>query len=100
MKMEKITLGAVNTEPGSSLNYKTGSWRTMKPVLTPENCILCNICWQYCPDSAIEPADPKTKKPIVIDYDYCKGCGICVQECLANRNVNLKDALAMVPEEK
>lgn len=98
--MEKIGIGAIIKVPGSSLKYKTGSWRTMKPVLTPENCIFCNTCWQFCPDSAIEPADPKTKKPIVIDYDYCKGCGICVQECLANKNPNLKDALEMVPEEK
>ena len=98
--MEKIDIGGIITTPGSSLNYKTGSWRTMRPVLTPENCIFCNVCWEFCPASAIEKADPKAKKPIRIDYDYCKGCGICVQECLANKNTNLPDALKMIPEEK
>jgi Pyruvate/2-oxoacid:ferredoxin oxidoreductase delta subunit len=27
----------------------------------------------------------------VVDYDYCKGCGVCANECP-------KKAIAMVPE--
>ena len=34
------------------------------------------LCWKFCPEPAISPADPP-----VIDYDYCKGCGICIVEC-------------------
>lgn len=34
------------------------------------------ICWKYCPDACITPAE----KP-VINLDYCKGCGICAEEC-------------------
>jgi len=34
------------------------------------------ICWKYCPEPAIFPTDPPT-----IDYDFCKGCGICIEEC-------------------
>ncbi|MEA2054465.1 MAG: 4Fe-4S binding protein [Candidatus Thermoplasmatota archaeon] len=91
--MEKVNIGAVITTPGSSMNYKTGSWRTLKPILIEEKCKFCNTCWQFCPDGAIEPADAKAKKTIRIDYDYCKGCGICAHECPF-------DALEMVTEEK
>jgi 2-oxoacid:acceptor oxidoreductase delta subunit (pyruvate/2-ketoisovalerate family) len=39
-------------------------------------CNLCDKCRAFCPDIAI-----KKNEEIEIDYDYCKGCGICVQEC-------------------
>jgi len=42
------------------------------------DCYLCGNCFNYCPDAAILVDD---KGRIRIDYDYCKGCGICVQEC-------------------
>lgn len=93
MNDKEVTMGAVITTPGSAMNYKTGSWRTLKPVLDEEKCRFCNTCWQFCPDSAIERADAKAKKPVRIDYDYCKGCGICAHECPF-------DALKMVEEEK
>jgi len=43
----------------------------------------------YCPDGVIEIRDTpyRTKAGRIwnitfeIDYDYCKGCGICAQEC-------------------
>lgn len=47
------------------------------------NCLACDNCWTLCPDSAIL----KTKEMAsdgshyVFDYDYCKGCGLCVSEC-------------------
>jgi len=40
-------------------------------------CNLCNTCWFLCPDSSIGSLEDG----IAIDYDYCKGCGICVEEC-------------------
>ena len=60
---------------------RTGDWRTYYPVVDPEKCIKCNICWKYCPDSAIYPADREKDEPISYDYEYCKGCGICAEEC-------------------
>ena len=42
------------------------------------DCYLCGNCFNYCPDAAIH-IDEKGR--LRIDYDYCKGCGICVQEC-------------------
>ena len=75
-------------EGGSSLKFKTGNWRSIRPVHIPEKCIHCHLCWIACPDSAVKVKDGKFEK---IDYDYCKGCGICAHECP-------KDALEMVPE--
>jgi 2-oxoacid:acceptor oxidoreductase delta subunit (pyruvate/2-ketoisovalerate family) len=43
-------------------------------------CGLCNSCRNcdlFCPDLAVLM---KRKGP-EIDYDHCKGCGICVREC-------------------
>jgi len=59
----------------------TGDWRTQRPIVDPEKCKMCNICWQYCPDLAITAANKDENKVIVFDYTYCKGCGICASEC-------------------
>jgi len=42
-------------------------------------CNLCHNCFIYCPDMAIS-ARPD-KQGYDINYDYCKGCCICVEEC-------------------
>lgn len=55
----------------------TGGWRTFRPVVDLEKCIGCAICWQDCPDAAIEW---KEDHPVII-YSHCKGCGICANEC-------------------
>lgn len=77
--MPKITLGLVATEPGSSRRNKTGSWRTLRPVVDEKKCKRCWLCVIYCPDSAMNKGE-KSARP---DYDYCKGCGICAAECPA-----------------
>lgn len=53
------------------------------------NCFGCDNCFGVCPDNAvlkIEPGEYEFK------YDYCKGCGICAEECPCG-------AISMVPEE-
>lgn len=67
-------------EGGSSLNFKTGNWRSKKPVHIPEKCINCFICWISCPDDAVI-VDKEKGKFFAFNYDYCKGCGICAHEC-------------------
>lgn len=86
--MTKITLGAV-VKGGTSLKYKTGDWRDMRPQLDREVCNKCGICMEVCPDDAVHVKGEDYE----IDYDFCKGCGICAYECPA-------DAIQMVPEEK
>ena len=66
------------TEAGNSVHYKTGSWRALRPVLDKSKCIKCLLCWVYCPEPAIRRNDDDS---VEIDYDFCKGCGICAHEC-------------------
>lgn len=40
-------------------------------------CNACDNCWVFCPDIAISRKDGEYH----VNYDYCKGCGICVNEC-------------------
>ena len=43
------------------------------------NCFECDNCYGVCPDNAVIKLGPG--KRFEINYDYCKGCGICVSEC-------------------
>ncbi len=72
-----LPIGGVLLDAGSSVNYKTGDWRAFRPVLDETKCVNCLTCWIYCPDIAIK----RKEKTVEIDYDFCKGCGICASEC-------------------
>lgn len=78
-KKEEMNIGAVITKAGSSLRNKTGSWRTFRPVVDKQICIGCNRCWLFCPDCSIGVKEPSKKAEV--NYDYCKGCGICAEVC-------------------
>lgn len=75
---KEIPIGGIITEAGNSVKYKTGDWRSSRPVWTEEGCVHCLTCWVFCPDNAIFVKDGKMAG---IDYDHCKGCGICAREC-------------------
>ena len=49
------------------------------------NCGLCNQCdncYLFCPDMSVVHDGSTLGRHI--DYDYCKGCGLCVVECPRN----------------
>jgi pyruvate ferredoxin oxidoreductase delta subunit len=72
------TLVAVST-PAAGEAGKTGDWRSQTPRIDHEKCTKldsCLLCWMYCPDGVITPTFP-----LEIDLEYCKGCGICAEEC-------------------
>jgi pyruvate ferredoxin oxidoreductase delta subunit len=88
--------------PRSLADYPTGpcftaghlaetnaSWRSERPVLTLDRCNACLRCYLGCPDGAIVLQG----SGVAIDYDFCKGCGVCVRECSTH-------ALAMAPENR
>jgi 2-oxoacid:acceptor oxidoreductase delta subunit (pyruvate/2-ketoisovalerate family) len=53
------------------------------------NCFECDNCYGVCPDNAVIKLAPGRRYEF--NYDYCKGCGICVSECPCG-------AIRMVPE--
>jgi 2-oxoacid:acceptor oxidoreductase delta subunit (pyruvate/2-ketoisovalerate family) len=53
------------------------------------NCFECDNCYGVCPDNAVIKLGPGNR--FQFNYDYCKGCGICVSECPCG-------AIKMVPE--
>ncbi len=67
---------------------KTGAWRSRRPHWSAEKCNNCLNCWIYCPDASIKlekrqnARTGKEEETVVgIDYDFCKGCGICAEVC-------------------
>jgi 2-oxoacid:acceptor oxidoreductase delta subunit (pyruvate/2-ketoisovalerate family) len=53
------------------------------------NCFECDNCYGVCPDNAVIKLGPG--KRFEFNYDFCKGCGLCVAECPCG-------AIQMVPE--
>ncbi|MGZ5146940.1 MAG: NAD(P)-binding protein [Burkholderiales bacterium] len=43
------------------------------------NCFECDNCYGVCPDNAVTKLGPG--KRFEFNYDYCKGCGLCAEEC-------------------
>ncbi|MDP8254204.1 MAG: NAD(P)-binding protein [Candidatus Alcyoniella australis] len=42
-------------------------------------CTECDNCYIFCPDVAVIPREGEFGYDV--NYDYCKGCGICASEC-------------------
>lgn len=92
MNWKELPAGCLIDEAATSLRFKTGDWRSMRPVWDSEKCIHCLLCWISCPDSAIKVENEKITG---IDYNYCKGCGICASICPPKAS-----AIEMIREEK
>lgn len=74
--------------PLTSVQVRTGLWRSMRPVIDHARCRRCWwVCSTFCPDNAIAVTDGRP----AIDYDHCKGCMICVAQCPPH-------AIAAIPE--
>ena len=73
---------------------KNAGWRSMRPVLDEAACTRCLLCYMQCPDGTIyKVADEDARGGIrlAVDYDFCKGCGVCAKACRCG-------AISMVPE--
>ncbi|MDP4013302.1 MAG: NAD(P)-binding protein [Candidatus Nanopelagicales bacterium] len=61
------------------------------------NCFNCDNCFGVCPDNSVSKfevgsAEGDNGRDYAFKLDYCKGCGICVNECPSG-------AIVLVPEE-
>ena len=76
---EDLTIGGNIYEAGNAQKFKTGDWRSVKPIWITENCKQCGLCFPVCPDNAI-PVNKEQKRENY-NYDACKGCGVCAKVC-------------------
>jgi 2-oxoacid:acceptor oxidoreductase delta subunit (pyruvate/2-ketoisovalerate family) len=69
---------------------ETNALYEARRCLSCGNCFECDNCYGVCPDNAVIKLGPGQR--FRFNYDYCKGCGMCAQECPCG-------AITMVPEE-
>jgi 2-oxoacid:acceptor oxidoreductase gamma subunit (pyruvate/2-ketoisovalerate family)/2-oxoacid:acceptor oxidoreductase delta subunit (pyruvate/2-ketoisovalerate family) len=65
--------------PGSFIENKVSGWAISRPLRDKEKCTMCLLCWFYCPEGTIVRISDRGD--LMTNYDYCKGCGICANEC-------------------
>ena len=75
-------------EVSGGLDEQTALFEARR-CLSCGNCFECDNCYGVCPDNAVIKLGPG--KRFAFNYDYCKGCGVCVSECPCG-------AIKMVPE--
>ena len=67
----------ITAGPNASIRSVSG-WRTFRPVLRPDLCNGCWLCFANCPEGAI--TIKPDGKPAVY-YPHCKGCLDCAEVC-------------------
>ena len=72
----------------SGLTEQTALFEARR-CLSCGNCFECDNCYGVCPDNAVIKLGPGNR--FAFNFDYCKGCGICVSECPSG-------AIKMIPE--
>ncbi|MCK5145860.1 4Fe-4S binding protein [bacterium] len=68
------------TGPGFNAGHLVtinAGWRTFRPVIDLNKCTTCLRCYLVCPDGTIY----KKYGKVAVEYDFCKGCGVCAHEC-------------------
>jgi len=82
LKNREVPISSVS-RPIEGEGGRTGTWRTERPILDESKCaavkkndLVCMLCWLYCPEGTVSRTIPPK-----IDFVYCKGCGICAEEC-------------------
>jgi len=73
-----IEIGSMCVDPGSAMEYKTGDWRSQRPIYDFARCIKCGTCYIFCPEGCI---GPNAEGHFEANLFWCKGCGICSREC-------------------
>ncbi|MFZ4394931.1 MAG: 4Fe-4S binding protein [Kiritimatiellia bacterium] len=63
--------------PAGHLVEGCAAWRHIRPAIDQTACSRCKRCWLVCPEGAMRHTDGRFD----MDFDFCKGCGVCAREC-------------------
>ena len=77
--VDELTIGGNIYDAGNARCFKTGDWRSIKPIFLSDKCKQCGMCFAVCPDDSI-PVNKEQKRED-FNYDVCKGCGVCAKVC-------------------
>jgi 2-oxoacid:acceptor oxidoreductase delta subunit (pyruvate/2-ketoisovalerate family) len=88
-KLEAVRRQSTFDEVQSGLDESNALFEARR-CMSCGNCFECDNCYGVCPDNAVIKLGPG--KRFEFNYDYCKGCGLCVAECPCG-------AIKMVPED-
>lgn len=90
MSIDFIRGVTVHNPGNGAAVLKMGGWRVIKPILDMSKCNSCKLCYWFCPDDTVN----FKKGDVSINYDYCKGCGVCAVECPQGAIVMVKEGQA------
>ena len=88
-RLEQVRRQSTFDEVVQDLDTGTALYEARR-CLSCGGCISCDNCFALCPDNAVIKLGPE--KAYAVDLDYCKGCGLCVEECPTG-------SMTMEPEE-
>jgi 2-oxoacid:acceptor oxidoreductase delta subunit (pyruvate/2-ketoisovalerate family) len=88
-RLEQVRRQSTFDEVVQELDAGTALYEARR-CLSCGGCISCDNCFAFCPDNAVIKLGPE--KAYAVDLDYCKGCGLCVEECPTG-------SMTMEPEE-
>jgi NADPH-dependent glutamate synthase beta subunit-like oxidoreductase len=89
-KLELARRASTFDEVTSGLDASTALFEARR-CLSCGSCFACDNCYGVCPDNAVIKLDGNDAYAYAFDLDYCKGCGLCMQECPCG-------AIEMTPE--
>ncbi len=78
--------------PSEGVAGETKLWRFAKPIIDAEKCNKCMNCWLHCPEGVIMEGEDS----VIINYDFCKGCLICVDVCKRNAIKTIQEVVNYV----
>jgi NADPH-dependent glutamate synthase beta subunit-like oxidoreductase len=79
-KLEQVRRQSTFDEVVEGLDASTALFEARR-CLSCGSCFACDNCYGVCPDNAVIKLSPGGAYAYAVDLDYCKGCGICAQEC-------------------
>jgi NADPH-dependent glutamate synthase beta subunit-like oxidoreductase len=90
-QLEAVRRRSTFEEVVGGLDETTAKFEARR-CLSCGNCFACDNCFGVCPDNAVIKLDDPGPYRYEIDLDFCKGCGLCAEECPAG-------AIQMEPEQ-